>query len=53
MPEQDDEKIQDAQSILNSVQYLIASRIPLKMEFPRTAFIWTTFILEIKNIVSV
>jgi c-di-GMP-binding flagellar brake protein YcgR len=49
MPEPYEEKIQDAGSILSDVRYLIESRIPLQMEFPRSRFIWTTFILEIKD----
>ncbi len=51
MPEQDqeNEKIHDAKSIFDNILYLIESRIPLKMEFPRSHFMWTTFLLEIKK----
>ncbi len=51
MPEQDqdNEKVQDARSIFNNILYLLESRTPLKMEFPRTRFMWTTFLLEIKK----
>lgn len=51
MPEQDqdNEKIHDAGSIFNDILYLIESRTPLRMEFPRTRFMWITFLLEIKK----
>lgn len=49
-PDNENEKVQDAIAIHNSILYLIESRIPLKIEFPRTRLFWTTFLLEIKNI---
>jgi len=51
MPGQDhdNEKIHDTKSILNSILYLIESRIPLQMEFPRSHFMWITFLLEMKK----
>jgi c-di-GMP-binding flagellar brake protein YcgR len=43
------ETVHKEELILSALQYLLASRTPLKMEFPRTHFSWVTFLLDVRS----